>query len=200
MKIYELKKTECEVMDWLCGFTEFNELSEETRAKLVPAPAAEKAETEDEEDAEEAEPSLEAIEELLSQINLDKNNKINYLARVYKNATAMADALKAEKLAIAKRQSQKEKEAERIKSLLSFLLTDSEGKIGKFESEYAKITTRKSEEVKFRDGADFSAFPEEYVRVKYEGDKTAIKKAIKEGASNVPEAAYIEQKTSLIIK
>ena len=199
MKIYELKQTEFEVMDWLCGFLEFDELSEEVQAKLMPAPASEKAET-DEEDAEETEPSLEAIEELLSEIKLDKERKIDYLSQVYKNALALAEDIKAEKMALAKRQSQKEKEAERLKNLLAFLLTDAEGKIGKYESAVTKITTRKSEEVKFKEGADFSKFPSEYVRVKYEGNKTALKKAIKEGASNVPEAAYIEQKQNLIIK
>ena len=125
--------------------------------------------------------------------------KADNLACVLKTLEAEAAAIKAEEKNLAERRKQKENASERIKSYLSDILQKLD--INKLETARNKITFRKSESVIVNDGFiawarenrdDLLTFSEPTV------NKTAIKKALKDGAEI--EGAYIESKQNIQIK
>ena len=113
----------------------------------------------------------------LDQLITDRNEKLKNCVLWYKNQKAEADALKAEKMKLAKRQQEAERKAEWMKNYLESCL-DGE----KFEPEddvRVRITYRKSEQVEC---PDWTVVSDEYLRYKDpELDKTKIKKALKAG-------------------
>ena len=132
-----------------------------------------------------------AVMEQLNSLQMERAEKIDNCLAYYKNRKAMAEALKAEKKAIADRQRIAENEAESIKRYLGMALAGE-----KYESIKGKVSYRRSEEVHVD---DITKLPEEYLKYKPEPNKTAIKEAIKKDGV-VIEGAWIEEKTNTIIK
>ena len=113
----------------------------------------------------------------LDQLITDRNEKLKNCVLWYKNQKAEADALKVEKMKLAKRQQEAERKAEWMKNYLESCL-DGE----KFEPEddvRIRVSYRKSESVEC---SDIFQVDDQYLRFKEpELDKTKIKKALKAG-------------------
>ena len=133
----------------------------------------------------------EAVMEQLNSLQMERAEKIDNCLAYYKSRKAMAEALKAEKKAIADRQRIAENEAESIKRYLGMALAGE-----KYESIKGKVSYRKSEEVHVD---DITKLPEEYLKYKPEPNKIALKEAIKADGV-VIDGAWIEEKTNTIIK
>lgn len=87
--------------------------------------------------------------ELLEQLSIQKDEKIENIALFYKNVSSEIDALKAEKLMFEKRIKQKENLKERLKETLKFnLLQDNKNK---FETSKVNINFRKSTTLSIED-------------------------------------------------
>ena len=141
----------------------------------------------------------EAIADTLEAIEGEIEYKADNLACVLKTLEAEAAAIKAEEKNLAERRKQKENASERIKTYLSDILQKLD--INKVETARNKITFRKSESVVIGEGFinwarenrdDLLTFSEPTA------NKTAIKKALKDGAEI--EGAYIESKQNIQIK
>lgn len=134
---------------------------------------------------------FETVGDALDNLELQKKEKIDNCIKFYKNRKAMAEALKNEKMAIAKRQQVAENEAEWMKEYLGRCL-DGE----KWETVAGKISYRKTESVQID---DIMKIPEKFRKpVKIEVDKNMIKKAIKN--KEEVEGAWLDRKESVIIK
>lgn len=134
-----------------------------------------------------SEKALEALQEL----EMQKGEKVEQLALLYKNKVAEVAALKAEKMAFAARQTAAEKAAESIKQYLSQTLHGEKIKGKRFS-----IGWRKSESVTIAEGA---FLPDEYLTFKApEPNKTAIKNALKTGIKI--EGASLEKTNNIQIK
>jgi hypothetical protein len=97
----------------------------------------------------------------------------------YKNLSAEAEALKAEKMRLAARQAAAEKKAEGIKKYITESMDSAGGE--KIKTSKVAIGWRKSESVQINAGA---FLPDEYLTYKEpEPNKAAIKKALKAGTS-----------------
>ena len=130
----------------------------------------------------------------LDRLEMDRNEKLKNCVFFYKNMKAEADALKAEKMNLQKRQQISERKAERMKEYLAFCLNGE-----KFEPEddvRVRVTYRKSDQVECD---DFSKVSKEYLRFKEpELDKTKIKKAINSGVAVA--GCRLEKKMNILIK
>lgn len=114
--------------------------------------------------------------EALAALEMERDKKIENLGCWYKNLLADAEALKAQKAAFAEREKAARNKAESLKSFLSRYL---DGK--KFETTKVVISFRKSEAVEF-DSSFIHDVPPDFLKFKEpELDKTAVKKAIKNG-------------------
>ena len=113
--------------------------------------------------------------ERLESLQMERDQKIENVACWVKNLLSDADAIKAEKEALASREAKARKKAEDLKKWLEMAL---EGH--KCSTSRCAISFRKSEKVEVEDVA---LIPAELLKVKttVEADKTAIKAAIKEG-------------------
>ena len=112
--------------------------------------------------------------EMLESLLMERDEKIEGVACWIKNLKAEAEALKAEKKALEKRQKSAENKAEQLKEFLNQFL---DGK--KFSTPKVAISFRKSEAVEVN---DWTKLDEEFLRYKDpEVDKTAVKKALKNG-------------------
>lgn len=160
----------------MANLFEYNDMIDEVMAKAVN---------------EDGEIIDETVMEQLNSLQMERAEKIDNCLAYYKSRKAMAEALKAEKKAIADRQRIAENEAESIKRYLGMALAGE-----KYESIKGKVSYRRSEEVHVD---DITKLPEEYLKYKPEPNKTAIKEAIKEDGV-VIEGAWIEEKTNTIIK
>ena len=142
----------------------------------------------------------EELQKKIEEIQIDFDDKIVDLRNEYINLTAEAEALKAEKQKLALRQSRAEKQAERLKRWIAWLL-----KGEKFQKDAVRISYRRSEEVVFDDDnqrqfiewADKN-FPSLLSYKQPEPSKTEIKKAIKDGLE--VSFAHIESKNNVQIK
>lgn len=184
MNIYEIKATESDLLNYLCGFAEIDDLPEEMRLRIMPDGKNE---------------DIDAINEMLAELDAEKGRKVDYLGKLYKNAQALAEGLKAEKMAIAKRQASAEARAERLKALIGLILTDTDGNISKYESASVKVTTRRSEVVDFVKDFDIESLPDCFCRIKREVSREALKKALKAGEA-VPDGVFLKENISLTIK
>lgn len=127
----------------------------------------------------------------LNELQMERDTKIENVACWIKDLKAEAEALKAEKQALAERQKVAENKMESLKKYLAYAL---DGK--SFKSTRASVTFRKSQAVEI---ADIYKLDENYLRYKEpEADKTAIKEALKAGKT-VAGATLVEN-TSVIIK
>lgn len=113
--------------------------------------------------------------EALEALEMERDQKLENIGVWYKQLLMEADDLKAEKAALADREKAKRAKAESLKGLLNRYL---DGK--KFETAKVVMSFRKSEAVEF--SGKVSEVPAEYLKYKEpELDKTAVKKAIKNG-------------------
>lgn len=129
--------------------------------------------------------------EQLDKLTMEREAKLENVACWIKELKAEAEALKAEKMAFAKRQQVAENKMESLKKYLAYAL---DGQA--FKTVRASVTFRKSQAVEI---ADIWKLDENYLRYKEpEADKTAIKEALKQGKT-VAGATLVEN-TSVIIK
>lgn len=130
----------------------------------------------------------------LEELEFDRTAKIENIALYIKNMESLIVSLKAEEKALADRRRAREKRIENLKNYLasSMVVANENG----IETSKVCISFRKSESVVVNEEIlDRKYFNE---KVSYTPDKTAIKKAIKDGATI--DGAYIETKQNLQIK
>lgn len=138
--------------------------------------------------------SAEEVSARLEELEFDRTAKIENIALYVKNLEALTLSLKNEENALAERRKAKEKRIESLKNYLtnSMVAANENG----IETSKVCISFRKSESVVVNEEIlDRKYFNE---KVSYTPDKTAIKKAIKDGATI--DGAYIETKQNLQIR
>lgn len=137
---------------------------------------------------------FEELKRRLNELQEERDTKISNVACWYKQLCAEAEAIKAEKMALAKRQQTAEKKAENLKKYLEYALQGE-----KFKDARVSISYRKSKSVAFSDNFDCRNLPEEFQKITYEPKKTELKKAIEEDGIDFPGVEIVE-KTSMQIK
>lgn len=129
--------------------------------------------------------------EMLDSLVMEREVKIENIACWIKNLAAEAAALKAEKDSFAKRQKVAENRVEQLKRYLGNVLNGE-----KFSSDKASISFRKSESVEVD---DWTKLEKEYLKYKDpEVDKTAVKKALKNGSEL--QGVHLVEKQNIQIK
>lgn len=113
----------------------------------------------------------------LAALEMERDKKISNVACWIKDLKAEAEAIKAEKMNLAKRQATCENKVEQLKKYLA----DALGGV-KFKDSRCSISYRKSESVQLDDLA-LLKLPDEFVKVEKSPRLTEIKNAIKEGQS-----------------
>jgi hypothetical protein len=126
-------------------------------------------------------------QEEFDQLNIDREEKIESVVLWIKNLKAEAKAIKDEEENLAKRRKSLESKADSLTRFISRILMGS-----KFKTARASVSYRKSKSVNI-----IGDVPEEFLRVKTEPDKTAIKEYL---ATESCDWAQIEENTSTIIK
>ena len=132
----------------------------------------------------------------LNELELERDAKIENVACWIKELKAEAEAIKAEKLALAERQRVAENKAESLKKWLAYALQGE-----KFKTAKCSVSFRKTESVEVTDEGLSNLMKEHDELLTYkapEPNKTAIKQAIKDGL-NV-DGVQLVQNTSTIIK
>lgn len=129
-------------------------------------------------------------EEMLDALSMERDEKIQGICLWIKNLKAEKEALKAEKDAFAQRQKTVEN---KIESLTKYITGYLDG--APFKTTKVAVSFRKSESVEIAEGA---VVPEEYLRIKTEADKTALKQALKAGKQF--EGIAIVEKNNIQIK
>ncbi len=119
---------------------------------------------------------FEALKAEIDGLQMAREQKISNVACWIKNLTAEADAIKAEKQNLAKRQQVAENKAESLKKYLKYALQGE-----KFKDARVSISYRRSEDIHFCEGFDGESLPDEFVKVEKKAKLTEIKNAIKEG-------------------
>lgn len=119
---------------------------------------------------------FEELKKALDGLEEERKQKISNVACWYKSLVAEAEAIKAEKQKLAKRQQSTENKAENLKAYLEYALGGE-----KFKDARVNITYRKSEGIHFADDFDGNTLPKEFLRIKAEPKLTEIKEAIKAG-------------------
>ena len=131
---------------------------------------------------------FEELKRRLNELQEERNTKISNVACWYKQLCAEAEAIKAEKMALAKRQQTAEKKAESLKKYLDYALQGE-----KFEDARCKISYRASEQVQLDPDLDPFNLPIQFQKVSIEANKTELKKALKNG-EKVDGVALVEKK------
>ncbi len=119
--------------------------------------------------------------ENIEDLQLALDEKLEGCALYLKNLEAEAAAIKEEETNLATRRKTKERKAERLKEYIRDVMADN-GEGFRLETPRAALSLRRSESVAITDQA---LIPKEYLRIKEDikPDKTAIKKALKNGQS-----------------
>lgn len=132
----------------------------------------------------------------LEQLQIDRAEKLEAVALYIKTLDALAEDIKAEEMALKKRREAREKKADNLRQYLGNSLTtaNEEG----FETAKVRVSFRKSQAVIVDEEKLDKAFIKETVKTTYAPDKTAIKKAIKEGQEVA--GAYIEERKAVQIQ
>lgn len=113
--------------------------------------------------------------ERLEQLEMERDKKISNVACWIKDLKAEADAIKAEKNALAKRQTVCENKVEQLEDYLTRALNGI-----KFKDARCSISYRKSESVEVDDSV-IDKLPEEYIKIEKSVRKTELKDAMKLG-------------------
>lgn len=130
--------------------------------------------------------------EEIDQLLMDRNEKIENCLLFVKNMRAEAKALKEEIDKLTARMKACNNKAEWTKEYAQNALHGEKFKTARVSVSYGKT---KSVHINFD---DMSLLPEEYQKVKYEADKTALKKALEGGA--VIDGVEIVEKPTMTIK
>jgi hypothetical protein len=128
--------------------------------------------------------------EKLEQLQIDKHEKLRNIAFVAINASADIEAYKAQEKRFTAKRKAAEKTLAWAKETLARELAGQKMKEAEFTISY-----RPSEVVEIDDDADL---PAEFIKMKSEWDKAAIKEALKEGA--VFEGCRLVQKQNIQIR
>ena len=129
--------------------------------------------------------------ERLTELQMERDVKIQNIALWVKNLEAEAEAYKKEKDSFAKKQSVAENKAKNLKEYLSNYL---DGQV--FKSTKVNISYRASESVNI---TDISKIPSEFLKyAEPTADKTEIKKVLKAGG--VVDGAELATKQNIQIK
>ena len=132
--------------------------------------------------------------EALDALNMERNAKIEGVVCWIKDLKAESEALKAEKQALADRQKSAENKAESLKKWLAFALNGQ-----KFSSPKAVVSFRKSQSVEITDINALAMENDDLIIYQEpKPDKTAIKKAIKDGRT--VNGAELVENVNVIIK
>jgi len=126
----------------------------------------------------------------LEQLQMDRDEKIESICLYIKDLTAEAKALADEAKALSERKERSAKKAESLKNYLQAMLDGQ-----KWKSSKAAVSYRKTQSVVVD---DLEALKPEFLRIKKEADKTAIKEVLKAGAA--VSGAHLEEKQSMSIK
>lgn len=132
----------------------------------------------------------------LNELQMERDAKIESVALWIKDLKAEAEAIKAEKLALAERQKVAENKAERLKKWLAYALNGE-----KFKTPKCAISFRNTESVEVTEEGLEALMKEHDELLTYkdpEPNKTAIKQAIKDGLSVA--GVQLVQNVSTIIK
>lgn len=114
----------------------------------------------------------------LNALEMERDKKISNVACWIKDLKAEAEAIKAEKQALDKRQKAAENKAESLKEWLSGILQGE-----KFKDSRCSISYRRSERVDFADSFDLDSLPDSMKKVTIEPKKTEIKNYLLTGAT-----------------
>lgn len=136
---------------------------------------------------------FEELKRRLNELQEERNTKISNVACWYKQLCAEAEAIKAEKMALAKRQQTAEKKAENLKKYLEYALQGE-----KFKDARVSISYRNTKSVGFTEEFSAETLPLEFQKITIEPKKTELKKAIEDGMSFT--GVEIVEKTSMQIK
>lgn len=136
---------------------------------------------------------FEELKKALDGLAEERKQKISNVACWYKSLVAEAEAIKAEKQKLAKRQQSTENKAENLKAYLEYALGGE-----KFKDARVNITYRKSEGIHFADDFDGNTLPKEFLRIKAEPKLTEIKEAIKAGQQF--EGISLVERQNMLIK
>ena len=134
--------------------------------------------------------------ERLDALQMERDAKIENVALWIKDLKAEAEAIKAEKQALAERQRVAENKAESLKKWLAYALDGQ-----KFSTAKCAVSFRKTEKVEISDVGMIRLMKEHDELLTYkdpEPNKTAIKQALKDGL-NV-DGVRLECNTSVIIR
>ena len=129
----------------------------------------------------------------LNALEMERDRKISNVACWIKDLKAEAEAIKAEKQALDKRQKAAENKAESLKTWLQNILQGE-----KFKDSRCAISYRKSERVDFADNFNFDTLPDYMKKVTVEPRKSEIKEFLKAGGEI--DGVRIEENTSMTIK
>lgn len=144
-------------------------------------------------DLETGEIDQEKANRLLEGLQEAWDTKLENIGLFIKNIEAEAKAIKEEEKNLADRRKALENKSESLKNYLQYAL-DLQKK-DKFETAKIRVSFRSSQQLVI---LDETKVPSEFLKVKTEIDKTAIKTAIKEGATF--DYATIVDKKNLQIK
>lgn len=133
----------------------------------------------------------EELFESLDALEMEKEQLIEEVCLEIKNTESYAEALKAEKKAIADKQSAAERHVESLKKYVKFALNNEKLKTSKVSVSY-----RKSKSVEF--SGDITSLPEDCVKVEKSVRKTELKKHLDAGEQF--DGASIVEKVNMIIK
>ena len=129
----------------------------------------------------------------LNALEMERDKKISNVACWIKDLRAEAEAIKAEKLALEKRQKAAENKAESLKTWLSGILQGE-----KYKDSRCAISYRRSEKVTFADDFVVDSLPDEMKKVTVEPRKTEIKEFLKAGGEI--DGVRIEESSNMQIR
>ena len=129
-------------------------------------------------------------ESALEQLQMDRDEKIENICLYIKDLVAESKALADEAKALTERKERSAKKAESLKNYLQAMLDGQ-----KWKSSKAIVSYRKTQSVVVD---DMDALKPEFLRIKKEPDKTAIKEVLKAGAEVA--GAHLEDRHSMSIK
>lgn len=116
--------------------------------------------------------------EKLDALTMERNSKVSNIACWIKDLKAEAEAIKAEKQNLDKRQKVAENKAASLREYLAGFLNGE-----KYKDARVSISYRKSTAVQIAEDMDIKRLPEEYLKVTVEPSKTAIKEALTNGVA-----------------
>jgi hypothetical protein len=136
---------------------------------------------------------VEAMQELFSGIELQLSDKLDNASLVITELDANAATLKARAKALTERARVYENNAKRLRDMmLSALKASGQEKLKTLEHNFY---IKRSESVMV---GDIEELPREFRRIKHEPDKTAIKEALKSGAT--VDGCSLTESEALVIK